>query len=82
MLTQDHFGKRQKLSVTFFFSFRLCCQASEKCIIALLCFLFFPSVPQSVEELEKEMLNGQKLQGPQTSAEVHRILKQKGMLDK
>ncbi|KAM4793328.1 glycerol-3-phosphate dehydrogenase 1-like protein isoform 1-T1 [Cyanocitta cristata] len=37
---------------------------------------------KSIEELEKEMLNGQKLQGPQTSAEVYRILKQKGMLDK
>ncbi|XP_031963375.1 glycerol-3-phosphate dehydrogenase 1-like protein isoform X2 [Corvus moneduloides] len=37
---------------------------------------------KSIEKLEKEMLNGQKLQGPQTSAEVHRILKQKGMLDK
>ena len=39
-------------------------------------------VPQTIEELEKEMLNGQKLQGPQTSAEVYRILKQKGLLDK
>lgn len=28
------------------------------------------------------MLNGQKLQGPQTSAEVYRILKQKRMLEK
>ncbi|XP_032556131.1 glycerol-3-phosphate dehydrogenase 1-like protein isoform X1 [Chiroxiphia lanceolata] len=37
---------------------------------------------KSIEELEKEMLNGQKLQGPRTSAEVHRILKQKGMLEK
>lgn len=42
-----------------------------------LCF-----APQTIEELEKEMLNGQKLQGPQTSAEVYRILKQKGLLDK
>lgn len=39
-------------------------------------------VPQTIEELEKEMLNGQKLQGPQTSAEVYRILKQKELLDK
>ncbi|KAM6339071.1 glycerol-3-phosphate dehydrogenase 1-like protein isoform 2-T2 [Podargus strigoides] len=37
---------------------------------------------KSIEELEQEMLNGQKLQGPQTSAEVYRILKQKGMLEK
>ena len=37
---------------------------------------------KTIEELEKEMLNGQKLQGPQTSAEVYRILKQKGLLDK
>lgn len=44
--------------------------------------LFLSFVPQTIEELEKEMLNGQKLQGPQTSAEVYRILKQKGLLDK
>ncbi|KTG46651.1 hypothetical protein cypCar_00010278 [Cyprinus carpio] len=37
---------------------------------------------QSIEELEKEMLNGQKLQGPLTSAEVYHILKQKGLVDK
>lgn len=37
---------------------------------------------QTIEELEKELLNGQKLQGPQTSAEVYRILKQKELLDK
>uniref|UniRef100_A0AAJ7SMR2 Glycerol-3-phosphate dehydrogenase [NAD(+)] n=1 Tax=Petromyzon marinus TaxID=7757 RepID=A0AAJ7SMR2_PETMA len=37
---------------------------------------------KSIEELEKEMLNGQKLQGPQTSAEVHRILSTKGLVDK
>ncbi|XP_011721616.2 glycerol-3-phosphate dehydrogenase 1-like protein isoform X3 [Macaca nemestrina] len=37
---------------------------------------------KTIEELEKEMLNGQKLQGPQTSAEVYRILKQKGLVDK
>ena len=38
--------------------------------------------PQTIEELEKELLNGQKLQGPQTSAEVYRILRQKGLLNK
>lgn len=45
---------------------------------------FFPPsfVFKTIEELEKEMLNGQKLQGPQTSAEVYRILKQKGLIDK
>lgn len=37
---------------------------------------------KSVEELEKEMLKGQKLQGPHTSAQVYRILKQNGLLDK
>nr|XP_034375537.1 glycerol-3-phosphate dehydrogenase 1-like protein isoform X2 [Arvicanthis niloticus] len=37
---------------------------------------------KSIEELEKEMLQGQKLQGPHTSAHVYRILKQKGLLDK
>ncbi|XP_056340873.1 glycerol-3-phosphate dehydrogenase 1-like protein isoform X1 [Oenanthe melanoleuca] len=42
----------------------------------------FVKTGKSIEELEKEMLNGQKLQGPQTSAEVYRILKQKEMLDK
>ncbi|XP_074844442.1 glycerol-3-phosphate dehydrogenase 1-like protein [Carettochelys insculpta] len=42
----------------------------------------FVKTGKSIEELEQEMLNGQKLQGPQTSAEIYRILKQKGMVDK
>ncbi|XP_007454966.1 PREDICTED: glycerol-3-phosphate dehydrogenase 1-like protein-like isoform X1 [Lipotes vexillifer] len=42
----------------------------------------FARAGRTTEELEREMLNGQKLQGPQTSAEVYRILKQKGLLDK
>ncbi|XP_070805094.1 glycerol-3-phosphate dehydrogenase 1-like protein [Pituophis catenifer annectens] len=37
---------------------------------------------KTIEQLEKEMLNGQKLQGPQTSAEVYKILKQKNLVDK
>uniref|UniRef100_A0A8B9G210 Glycerol-3-phosphate dehydrogenase [NAD(+)] n=2 Tax=Amazona TaxID=12929 RepID=A0A8B9G210_9PSIT len=41
----------------------------------------FVKTGKSIEQLEQEMLNGQKLQGPQTSAEVYRILKQKGMLE-
>ncbi|XP_029080123.1 glycerol-3-phosphate dehydrogenase 1-like protein isoform X2 [Monodon monoceros] len=42
----------------------------------------FVGAGRTIEELEREMLNGQKLQGPQTSTEVYRILKQKGLLDK
>ncbi|XP_051577710.1 glycerol-3-phosphate dehydrogenase 1-like protein isoform X2 [Myxocyprinus asiaticus] len=42
----------------------------------------FARTGKSIEELEKEMLNGQKLQGPLTSAEVYHILKQKGLVDK
>ncbi|KAM4698655.1 glycerol-3-phosphate dehydrogenase 1-like protein [Rhinophrynus dorsalis] len=42
----------------------------------------FVKTGKSVEELEKEMLNGQKLQGPQASAEVYKILKQKHLIDK
>ncbi|NXA42754.1 GPD1L protein, partial [Eudromia elegans] len=42
----------------------------------------FARTGKSIEELENEMLNGQKLQGPQTSVEVYKILKQKNMLDK
>ncbi|XP_077686098.1 glycerol-3-phosphate dehydrogenase 1-like protein isoform X2 [Eretmochelys imbricata] len=42
----------------------------------------FVRTGKSIEELEKEMLNGQKLQGPQTSAEVYKMLKQKNMVDK
>ncbi|OXB58384.1 hypothetical protein ASZ78_012412 [Callipepla squamata] len=42
----------------------------------------FARTGKSIEELENEMLNGQKLQGPQTSAEVYKILKEKSMLDK
>lgn len=37
---------------------------------------------QSIEELEKEMLKGQKLQGPATAAEVYLILKHKNLVDK
>ncbi|XP_056628830.1 glycerol-3-phosphate dehydrogenase 1a [Triplophysa dalaica] len=42
----------------------------------------FAKTGKSLEELEKEMLNGQKLQGPATAAEIHTILKNKGLLDK
>ena len=42
----------------------------------------FARTGKSIEELENEMLNGQKLQGPQTSAEVYKILKEKNMLEK
>ncbi|XP_066477545.1 glycerol-3-phosphate dehydrogenase [NAD(+)], cytoplasmic-like [Tiliqua scincoides] len=37
---------------------------------------------KTIEQLETEMLNGQKLQGPQTAAEVYKILKHKNMVDK
>ncbi|XP_033109408.1 glycerol-3-phosphate dehydrogenase [NAD(+)], cytoplasmic-like [Anneissia japonica] len=37
----------------------------------------FVKTGKSIEELEKEMLNGQKLQGPQTAHEVHFMLKNK-----
>lgn len=37
---------------------------------------------KSFEELENEMLNGQKLQGTLTSKEVHEILDKKGLVDK
>lgn len=37
---------------------------------------------KSIEDLEREMLNGQKLQGPPTAAEVNVILKEKGLEDK
>ncbi|XP_029450874.1 glycerol-3-phosphate dehydrogenase [NAD(+)], cytoplasmic [Rhinatrema bivittatum] len=42
----------------------------------------FAKTGKSIEELEKEMLNGQKLQGPQTSAELHHILKAKNLVEK
>lgn len=37
---------------------------------------------KSIKELETEMLNGQKLQGPITAEEVNFMLKNKGMEDK
>lgn len=37
---------------------------------------------QSIAELEKEMLNGQQLQGPATAEEVNFMLKNKGIEDK
>ncbi|KAL4646331.1 glycerol-3-phosphate dehydrogenase NAD(+), cytoplasmic-like [Arapaima gigas] len=42
----------------------------------------FVTTGKSIEELEKEMLNGQKLQGPATAAEVYYILQHKKLLDK
>ncbi|KAF6339408.1 glycerol-3-phosphate dehydrogenase 1 [Rhinolophus ferrumequinum] len=42
----------------------------------------FARTGKSIEQLEKEMLNGQKLQGPQTAREVHSILQHKGLVDK
>ncbi|XP_071942866.1 glycerol-3-phosphate dehydrogenase [NAD(+)], cytoplasmic-like [Antedon mediterranea] len=39
----------------------------------------FVKTGKSIEELEKELLNGQKLQGPQTAHEVHVMLKDKGI---
>ncbi|XP_030637899.1 glycerol-3-phosphate dehydrogenase 1-like protein isoform X2 [Chanos chanos] len=42
----------------------------------------FAKTGKSIEQLEQEMLNGQKLQGPLTSAEVYHILKQKGLVEK
>ncbi|XP_072364805.1 glycerol-3-phosphate dehydrogenase 1c isoform X1 [Scyliorhinus torazame] len=42
----------------------------------------FVKTGKTIEQLEQEMLNGQKLQGPQTSVEVHQILKQKKIVDK
>uniref|UniRef100_A0A8D0HCE5 Glycerol-3-phosphate dehydrogenase [NAD(+)] n=1 Tax=Sphenodon punctatus TaxID=8508 RepID=A0A8D0HCE5_SPHPU len=41
----------------------------------------FAKTGKSIEQLEKEMLNGQKLQGPQTSAELHHILKRKNLVE-
>lgn len=42
----------------------------------------FAKTGKTIEELEKEMLNGQKLQGPATAAEVNHILKRKQMVEK
>lgn len=40
------------------------------------------SLLQTISELEKEMLNGQKLQGPQTSAEIYKLLQKKNVVEK
>ncbi|XP_063073567.1 glycerol-3-phosphate dehydrogenase 1-like protein [Engraulis encrasicolus] len=42
----------------------------------------FVTTGKSIAELEAEMLNGQKLQGPQTSEEVYKILMKKNMIEK
>ncbi|XP_054915192.1 glycerol-3-phosphate dehydrogenase 1-like protein [Poeciliopsis prolifica] len=42
----------------------------------------FVKTSKSIADLEAEMLNGQKLQGPQTSAEVYKILQKQGMVEK
>lgn len=40
------------------------------------------SLLQTISELEEEMLNGQKLQGPQTSAEIYKLLQKKNLVEK
>ncbi|KAF3690120.1 Glycerol-3-phosphate dehydrogenase [NAD(+)], cytoplasmic [Channa argus] len=42
----------------------------------------FAKTNKSIEQLENELLNGQKLQGPATATEVHQVLKQKSMVEK
>uniref|UniRef100_A0A665U710 Glycerol-3-phosphate dehydrogenase [NAD(+)] n=1 Tax=Echeneis naucrates TaxID=173247 RepID=A0A665U710_ECHNA len=42
----------------------------------------FAKTGKTIEQLENELLNGQKLQGPATAIEVHQVLKQKNMVDK
>lgn len=42
----------------------------------------FVKTGKSIKELEDQMLNGQKLQGPYTAEEVNFMLKNKGMEDK
>ncbi|XP_030645017.1 glycerol-3-phosphate dehydrogenase 1c isoform X2 [Chanos chanos] len=42
----------------------------------------FATSSKSIAELEAEMLNGQKLQGPQTAAEVYKILQRRNMVEK
>ncbi|GIY33198.1 glycerol-3-phosphate dehydrogenase, cytoplasmic [Caerostris darwini] len=42
----------------------------------------FVKTGKSMEQLEKEMLNGQRMQGPQTAEEVHLMLSTKGFLEK
>uniref|UniRef100_T1J8X8 Glycerol-3-phosphate dehydrogenase [NAD(+)] n=1 Tax=Strigamia maritima TaxID=126957 RepID=T1J8X8_STRMM len=42
----------------------------------------FVKTGKTIEELEKEMLNGQKLQGPETAKDVNLMLKGKEMLEK
>uniref|UniRef100_A0A672GK77 Glycerol-3-phosphate dehydrogenase [NAD(+)] n=1 Tax=Salarias fasciatus TaxID=181472 RepID=A0A672GK77_SALFA len=42
----------------------------------------FTKTGKSIVDLETEMLNGQKLQGPATSAQVFHILQQRGLLSK
>ncbi|XP_034034593.1 glycerol-3-phosphate dehydrogenase 1-like protein isoform X2 [Thalassophryne amazonica] len=41
----------------------------------------FVKTKKSIAQLEEEMLNGQKLQGPQAAAKVYQILQKKGMLE-
>ncbi|XP_053724300.1 glycerol-3-phosphate dehydrogenase [NAD(+)], cytoplasmic-like [Synchiropus splendidus] len=42
----------------------------------------FAKTGKSIEQLENEMLNGQKLQGPATAAEINHILKQKNLVER
>ncbi|KAG8515458.1 Glycerol-3-phosphate dehydrogenase 1-like protein [Galemys pyrenaicus] len=41
----------------------------------------FAKTGKTIEELERELLNGQKLQGPPTSAQAYHLLQQRGLVD-
>ncbi|XP_038642224.1 glycerol-3-phosphate dehydrogenase [NAD(+)], cytoplasmic-like isoform X1 [Scyliorhinus canicula] len=42
----------------------------------------FTVTGKTIEQLEQDMLNGQKLQGPQTAVEIHQTLKLQNLVDK
>jgi glycerol-3-phosphate dehydrogenase (NAD+) len=84
LITTCYGGRNRKVSEAFVKTGKVILQESFSSTITNSLFnshVFYIFV-QSIEVLEKEMLNGQRLQGPMTAAEVNHMLKLRGLEDK
>lgn len=83
LITTCYGGRNRKVSEAFVRTGKVCHFTWKRLptflIYLLVLFILKHCGLQSIPELEKEMLNGQKLQGPITALEVNFMLKSKNM---
>lgn len=87
LITTCYGGRNRRVSEAFVKTGKVClvynlCAAFNSCQFSPLSESNFAFVLQSIPDLEAEMLNGQKLQGPITAEEVNVMLKGKNMENK